>query len=92
VLAEQAALENYVQGYVADAIDAELKVGFAMYLAEAHKEQSQPDRTFAKDKERFERFRGWCRLKIVREKIADAGKQDESTIDDVEIGVDGVPA
>jgi hypothetical protein len=60
VLAEQAALENYVQGYLADAIDADLKFGFAKYLAEAHKEHSQPDRAFAKDKERFERFRLWC--------------------------------
>jgi hypothetical protein len=31
-------------------------------------------------------------LKIVREKIAQAGEQDESKVDDVEIGVDGVPA
>jgi hypothetical protein len=31
-------------------------------------------------------------LKLVRAKIADAGEQDESAIDDVEIGVDGVPA
>jgi hypothetical protein len=31
-------------------------------------------------------------LKIVREKIADAGRQDESTIDHVQIGFDGVAA
>jgi hypothetical protein len=45
---------------VADAIDTELKVDFAQYLAEAHDEQSQPDRPFAKEKVRFERFRRWC--------------------------------
>jgi hypothetical protein len=31
-------------------------------------------------------------LKIVREKIALAGEQDENTIDDVATGIDGVPA
>jgi hypothetical protein len=31
-------------------------------------------------------------LKLVREKIAQAGEQDGSTIEHVEIGVDGVPA
>jgi hypothetical protein len=30
-------------------------------------------------------------LKIVREKIAQAGEQDESRIDGLEIGIDGVP-